>query len=278
RVPVVKCAQAMGPFRSRVNRLAARAILPRMRLIVSRGRITHGHVEALGIRPLQRGADLAFTLEHAPHRAEATPNEGLVGCAPSVVMHKKIDAAGGDYVAEMAQFITYLVESGRQVVLLPHSARAHTSASHNNDLPLCRSIHAALAPHVRTATRFSNMELSARELRTVIAGCDVFVTSRFHAMVSGLATGTPTLVLGWSHKYVEVLEMFGAEDFAIAHGDYSQECLRSRFTSLWQNREAMAARLREALPGVRAVAEQQLDAIAQVLGAGAARPQRTDGV
>ncbi|WP_226638598.1 polysaccharide pyruvyl transferase family protein, partial [Novosphingobium profundi] len=39
RVPVVKCAQAMGPFRSRVNRLAARAILPRMRLIVSRGRI-----------------------------------------------------------------------------------------------------------------------------------------------------------------------------------------------------------------------------------------------
>jgi polysaccharide pyruvyl transferase WcaK-like protein len=41
RTPVVKCAQAIGPFTHPLNRAAARLFLPRMRTIVTRGAITH---------------------------------------------------------------------------------------------------------------------------------------------------------------------------------------------------------------------------------------------
>ena len=41
------------------------------------------------------------------------------------------------------------------------------------------------------------------------------VTSRFHAMISALVERTPLLVVGWSHKYGEVLAQFGLVDAAM---------------------------------------------------------------
>jgi polysaccharide pyruvyl transferase WcaK-like protein len=34
-------------------------------------------------------------------------------------------------------------------------------------------------------------------------------------MISGLSTATPTVVVGWSHKYKEVLDDFGLADFGM---------------------------------------------------------------
>ena len=269
RVPVFKCAQAMGAFKGRLNRLMAKAFLPRMRHIITRGRITHGHVESLGLENFEAGADLAFTLDHTA--AHGVPDisiprgEGaLVGLSPSVVMQKKIDAAGRDYIAEMAAFADYLAQKGHRVFLIPHSVRTGTDKTHNNDLPLCKAVYDRMAQTTRAATAFLDYEVDARTLRQLIAKCDVFVTSRFHAMVSGLATATPTLVIGWSHKYEEVLEMFGAQRWALAHADYSPEGLQTRFEELLSEREGVAKTLAEALPTVKATAAVQLDRITQI--------------
>ena len=43
----------------------------------------------------------------------------------------------------------------------------------------------------------------------------MLVTSRFYAMVDGFALGLSTLVMGWSHQYEEVLEMFDCTDDAL---------------------------------------------------------------
>src|SRR5690606_35525159 len=48
--PVVKCAQALGPFRKRLNRTAARLALPRVRLIVARGATTLEFLDGIGLR------------------------------------------------------------------------------------------------------------------------------------------------------------------------------------------------------------------------------------
>lgn len=273
-VPVVKCAQAIGPFESRINRLVARIFLPKMALIVTRGRITHGFAQDLELKNIQPGADLAFTLDHSDLGGAANDafvsglrpdRNGTVGLAPSVVLEKKFDRTGGDYAAEMVQFIEYLAARKLQVLLLPHSARTKINATHNNDLPLCRKIYQALSHSAQEYTIFIDEEWSARALRNAISHCDVFVTSRFHAMVSGLATGTPTLVIGWSHKYQEVLEMFGADRWAFSHQELNQESLRSRFEEMWKQRDEIAAKLKGGLPGVRAKASLQLDHILTLL-------------
>ncbi len=78
--PVIKCAQAMGPFREPANRAAARLLLPRVTAIVSRGAVTHDHLLDLGLTNVVAGADLAFTLEltDARHRGRAQRGRHVV--------------------------------------------------------------------------------------------------------------------------------------------------------------------------------------------------------
>lgn len=266
-VPVAKCAQAVGPFESPINRLVSRIFLPRLKLIVTRGSITHGLAEAMALPNIVDGADLAFTLPAAGggnSSPVAADQKVRIGVSPSVVMQKKVDGAGGSYAAEMARFVEYLAERDLQPVLFPHSVRTGTDATHNNDLPLCRDIQAMLSPEAKKVTEFVTEELSSQELRTLIGTCAVLVTSRFHAMVSGLATSTPTLVMGWSHKYDEVLEMFGAEGWALPHQRFSQEALRTIFEDLFAAREEVSARIASHLPEVRERASRQLDLIAEI--------------
>lgn len=270
--PVVKCAQAMGPFREPVNRLAARALLPRMAAIVSRGAVTHEHLTDLGLTNVTEGADLAFTLdvtERDAERARQAADESffdggdVVGVSPSAVLRKAAEARGEDYIGEVVRLVEHITgDLGRPVFLVAHSARSNTDKTHNNDLPLCREIHRRLRDTDRVL--FVDAELGSQGLRYLIGRCDVFVASRFHAMVSSLATGVPTLVIGWSHKYREVLDMFGLAQWALGHDAASEEGVREALGALVDQRAEVRERLADALPRVRARALEQVDVIEKV--------------
>ncbi len=269
---VVKCAQAMGPFRERANRSAATTLLPRMATIVSRGAVTHGYLMDLGLENVAAGADLAFTLEITNRDVEAArrmvdesffDSGDVSGSRPSAVLRKSAEARGEDYVAEVAGLIDHITEDlDRPVFLVAHSARANTDKQHNNDLPLCREIYARVSRPDRVL--FVDEELGSQALRHLIGRCDVFVTSRFHAMVSSLAMGVPTLVIGWSHKYGEVLDMFDLAEWALKHEDATDEGVRERLADLISQREQVRGQIDEALPDVRAKALQQIDDILRV--------------
>lgn len=270
--PVVKCAQAMGPFRSPVNRVAARALLPRMAAIVSRGAVTHQHLVSMGLTNVTAGADLAFTLQVTdPDAAFARAAVDMsffdggevVGVSPSAVLRKSAEAAGQDYVDEVRRMIDQMTgDGGKKVLLLAHSARANTTKTHNNDLILCREIYERVADPDRVL--FPDAELSSQALRYLIGHCDVFVASRFHAMVSSLAMGVPTLVIGWSHKYREVLDMFGLAEWAMGHSAYSDDAFQERFAALLEEKESVREQVAGALPGVRETALEQVDVIVRV--------------
>lgn len=272
--PVVKCAQAVGPFRNPVNRLVAKALLPRVEAIVTRGARTHEFAEALGLRNLHRGADYAFLLElDGTEESQAAAHfdlsffespDTVVGVAPSTVLQRRVDAGGGDYEGEMVAFVDHLVAWGHRVLLAPHSVRTGTDKTHNNDLPLCRRINARLADP--SSVLFVDRELPSQVLRWLIGRCDLFVTSRFHAMVSALAMQVPTLVIGWSHKYQEVLEMFELERWAFGHEELTPELLRQRFAELESSQDQVRAKLAEHLPEVRERSRLQVDVIADVIG------------
>jgi len=92
------------------------------------------------------------------------------------------------------------------------------------------------------------------------------VTSRFHAMVSGLATCTPTVVLGWSHKYREVLSDFGMVDCGYdANQLLHPEVLVDKVTWMIDHREEVVHQLRGALPEVRRRSNLNFDAISKAV-------------
>ncbi|GHD83340.1 polysaccharide pyruvyl transferase WcaK-like protein [Salinibacterium amurskyense] len=272
KTPVFKCAQAIGPFTNPVNRRAARFFLPKVHTIVTRGAKTHEFAEGLGLTNLFAGADYAFSLElDGTERDEVSKQFDMsffesgtvVGLSPSVVLQKKVDARDGDYIGQTADFVKHLLESGRKVVLLPHSAREGSTKTHNNDLPLCREVFERVGANENLL--FIDKELPSQQLRYIIGECDLFVASRFHAMVSALAMAVPTLVIGWSHKYQEVLEMFDAEEWAMPHSEAELGALVKRFEQLAEARTEVATSLQKHLPTVRARSLAQADLIATIV-------------
>jgi polysaccharide pyruvyl transferase WcaK-like protein len=272
RTAVFKCAQAVGPFRNPINRMAAKIFLPKAATLVTRGSITQGYAEGLGLTNLHAGADYAFSLElDGAEGAEVAKHFDLgffddgdvVGLSPSVVLQKKVDAAGGDYAGSLAAFVDRLVAAGRRVLLIPHSVRTGTEKAHNNDLPLCRDIHSRVADASRVL--FIDRELGSQELRYLIGRCEFFVASRFHAMVSSLAMSVPTLVIGWSHKYQEVLEMFELEEWAFGYDRFGLDYLAARFDDLVAAKQDVAGKLAANLPAVKARSLEQADLIAELV-------------
>jgi polysaccharide pyruvyl transferase WcaK-like protein len=249
--PVVKLSQAIGPCRRRPTRLAARLVLPRLAAVCSRGSLTRVHLDELGLENVVDAADVAFLMPtSAADAAYATallppvPGGRTVGIVPSAVVDRYLARQGGDYRALIGAVIAHFLAAGDRVVLVPHAIRPGSPPSKMNDQPLCEDLAGA-----HPGVLLVGGDPTPGELREVVARCDVLLTSRFHAMVSALATTTPPVVLGWSHKYQEVLEAFDLRDAAVDYRVVTApglvELAERTFDELDARRKTIASRLDE---------------------------------
>lgn len=53
-------------------------------------------------------------------------------------------------------------------------------------------------------------------VKGILSGVSMVVGSRFHALVSSLSQGIPSIVIGWSHKYQELLADYGSQESLVA--------------------------------------------------------------
>jgi len=251
---VVKCSQALGPFQQPLNRMAARWVLPRLERVVARGSQTEEHLAMLGLENAEPGADYAFLMEMSEDRVRAAedivPHTDYVVVSPSSVVKALAAKAGLDYIEIMVDVVNGLVErTGQHVVILAHSARPGRPEGRLNDIPVCVEIHQRVAdPQAVTLIAES---LDPEVLRAIISRASCVVTSRFHAMISALATATPVLVVGWSHKYAEVMEEFGLARFVIDYAASGADGVISGAQDLIANRGSYVEQIEQALPSVR---------------------------
>jgi colanic acid/amylovoran biosynthesis protein len=260
--PVVKISQAMGPLRRPTTRIAGRLLLPRIHTVLARGDRTVAHLDELGLRHGGLVPDSAFLMEVRPadEAWAAARVDGLVQpvvLAPSQVVVGQADDDGAGYIATMAALLDHLTTT-RDVLVLAHSARPMQPAGRLNDIPLCEQLVAGAARPERCHLVADG---SPRQLRALMASTDLVVASRFHAMISALATATPVLVVGWSHKYAEVLRAFGHEELAIDHRAVATEPLLASVDTLLEGRDALAAELALALVAVAAAARANATAV-----------------
>ena len=265
--PVVKGSQAMGPFTSPAVRFSARKVLPRLSQVTARGDITHENLKGLSLQNVVSGADLAFLLNATSEdqrQAEILvpiQEKTVVGVVPSQVVCNYSERTKGTYVQDMVQMIDALQNLGHQVVLLPHSIQLDKPASKMNDLPLTQEICAQVsAPPLVVDT-----DESPGTLRAIIERCDLLITSRFHAMISSLATATPTLVIGWSHKYREVLAQFDQDDAAIDYRDLKVEEVVERCELLLEEKKHRSETIRNHLPKVTESARSGLKKVLELI-------------
>lgn len=235
--PVVKYSQALGTFQNPYNRFLARWILPKLKLICARGQKTFDNLAGIGIHDnVKLCADGAFTMPDDPDWTKKVNEriaqdkfyeKDVVGISISSVVKKKCDKLGIDYQGVMAEFIQYLDGRGYGVFLLANAARINSEKPRNNDLLVGDAIYESLPD--RTNVRWYHEEMDAEEIREFISHFRFLVASRFHAMIGSLEKKVPVLLIGWSHKYQEVLDMFGLGQYAADFSKLSLEELEKSF-------------------------------------------------
>ena len=283
--PVVKMPQATGPFRDTANRLAARFVLPRCTKLWARGARTAQHLAESGFPGVKHAQadDIAFnfreewslTREGAAELPELLDGirvlrsepriRGIVGICPSAVLSVQARKHGGNYESVLLRLVMDLTAEGFGVVLFPNATRAAAGdAERNNDLPLMRRIHvASIAAGAGRPPILADFDVNAAGIKQIIARADVLLVSRFHAMVGALSLGVPTAVLGWSHKYAEVMSRFGLESVVMDHKTQSAEELLALVLGLFADREQVRRKILEHLPAVQTSAEVPVLALLQ---------------
>lgn len=262
---VVKASQALGPFKGRLTRTAALFVLPRMTVICARGTHTREHLDGLGLTNVVDCADVAFLMQHGNRSSGEIPGVldssddqcPIVVVLPSSVVNAYAREVGIDHVAVIAELIDELSISGVHVIVAPHSYRRNGERGRMNDGPIVEDIEA----RVTEQATFINRDLDPRELRAIIEYADVAVTGRFHAMVSALEVGTPPVVIGWSHKYGEVLDQFDVGTQGIAVRDLSADHVLQVVTNTLEDRVVIAAAIAEAHDQVHAAARHNIDMV-----------------
>jgi polysaccharide pyruvyl transferase WcaK-like protein len=152
------------------------------------------------------------------------------------------------------------------VALYPNATRGEEmDKTHNNDLPLLDDIERKLSSQVREKMVKFTGSLNAAQIHQIINFCDVHMVSRFHAMVAALSSGIPVVVIGWSHKYLEVMERFSQEDMVIDYKKGGHDAVSFLLDRLINDRAERALTIANVLSEVKKLSQRQIDFAAEYL-------------
>ncbi len=280
-VPVVKYSQALGTFKKGWNKFLAKWILPKIKLICARGKITQENLAGIGItRNVKLCADGAFSMpdsEYYAEKVEALCNESalfskrVVALSVSSVVQSKCAKQGKDYRGCMAQFVNWLNEQDYNVLLIANAAREGSAKPRNNDLIICTEVYNAVRDKSRVM--WEPREMAPEEIRELLARCEVLVASRFHAMIGALEKRVPVLLIGWSHKYKEVLDMFGLGEYAVDFSALELDLLKLKFMGFMKETPNIREKIAENLPQVLESSRNNIRYIGEIIDQIYAKPK-----
>lgn len=265
RKPTIFLSQTLGPMRKLGNRVLARPILSRALAIHGRGRKSEYWARQIGAGDIRYWPDLSFSMIAEEFDVLAGRNAALatlrrcirspvgrvIGLTPNTIVQSEARRCGLNYTSFLTRMIEAIEVLGHLPVLIPHGYRSDTRSAHNNDRRLCRDIMRGLSSG--TSCQWVDEDLDPRELRCLIGRCDLLVASRFHSMISALASGVPPLTFGWgAHKYLEVLEEFGVEELYTPFTLLEDFEFEERLQAVLARRGVLAATILSKLDEVRA--------------------------
>ena len=106
-----------------------------------------------------------------------------------------------------------------------------------DDIVVSRKIQDILKKEDIPVEIIDSAHMSSKQLKNIIASCEVLIASRYHSCVAALSSGVPTLVVGWHYKYEELLHWYGQDEWGISADECTSEKLISTFNSFWESRD-----------------------------------------
>lgn len=285
--PLVKFSQAMGPFKKNLNRYAAKIFLKSADHIFARGEETFTCLKSLHLKTgLTRSSDIALlhrcgdsiTNENGSYvkkfsnRLEIIKKRGraVIGICPSSVVFKLSRRKGFDYLGYLSRFAEKCANEGYYVLLFPNATKDEDmSKIRNNDLnpikSIAESVSANLSAEKRKLILCVDRNINTDGIKQLIQWSDLNIVSRFHAMIASLQLTQPVIVLGWSHKYFEVMSDFALTSWVFDYKSKSSDELFSLMKKCHRQKAQLKKKIAAALPSVQMLSMLQIEYVNSIL-------------
>ena len=218
KVPYILYPQSIGKISSTPSRLILRLILPLADLIMVRGRLSERHLLDLQI-PSQKiivCSDIAFLFANPSesdrrniHRLYSIPKQNAIGIIPNTRIFERCQTStGNSYISLLVDLIKHVTNTlHATAILIPHEFYS----SSVDDRYVIRRILEALPSETPAMSVLE--DLDSNGLKAIIGTLDLLITSRYHSIIAATSQCIPTLVIGWSQKYEELMVDLQIEEY-----------------------------------------------------------------
>lgn len=191
---VIICSATIGPYTSSLLEFLARRILNKVSLITLREAFSRDYLNSIEINKpkIHVTADLAFLMEINEDINFSIISKLLnlqkdmgviIGICPAAMMNSMLHE--DEYIQLLSDLSDFLIEETDATILY--------LANTFQDISLVEKIYSVVKNPQKT--RIVPFSASAREIKSVIGICNLFICSRFHALVASTSIGTPSIGL-----------------------------------------------------------------------------------
>jgi polysaccharide pyruvyl transferase WcaK-like protein len=203
---IILLPQAFGPFEKPGMKEQASRLIDAADLIYARDKHSFGYLTnvAPSCPNIRRAPDITIGLavDSSDHRSPNGPFR--IALVPNMRMMDKNEKSISElYIPFMISIIHNLMNQDVEAVLLVHDS--------DEDISLAKKINDGLNSPLQIL-----QESDPVCLKRIISRFDLLIGSRFHALVSALSQGVPSICIGWSHKYENLMMDYGLADNVIA--------------------------------------------------------------
>ena len=273
--PYIFLPQAWGPFEDAVLQDICRKNCLRSALVLVRDAESRQHVAKLLDKPVDQVyqfPDIAFLFRDAGkeigqrHLAELglrSSGYPIVCVAPNMRIYERAQGFGSQnvYINLLVRICRDFLSRGTNILLIPHEINPGRTAL--DDRMLCQLILLSIGKSERIAAISSAM--SAEDISSMIACCELIIGSRFHAIVAALRSRIPAVAIGWSHKYDELMQDVSLGHFVLDHNNLAIEKICEVIRMAWEHREANRRVLGAKLPQIESAVDRMFDLVADVI-------------
>lgn len=257
--PFCLLPQTYGPYRSRIARALARAVIGRAKTVLCRDPEGPQELKALlGSRAEEKDIrfcpDVAFALEaKEPDPAAIEPpvdpsgGRPLVGFNVSGLLYNggysrdNMFGLSMDYREFVHRAAKKLLEvTDCDLLFLPHTFAAEDDVE--SDPYACRMVFQSLGGYTCRVHRLTG-RYGPQVLKGAIGQCSFFIGSRMHACIAALSQGVPAVGVAYSDKFRGVFASVGVEHMILDARRETMDGALEKLLSLYQMAKALRSHL-----------------------------------
>lgn len=182
-------------------------------LITARESMTYDALCSHGLNNVKKCADVAFLLQEKPIELPMNLKERntvAINVSPLVLRR---ELQNGMLMRSLDRVIQYILDkTDMNILFVPH-----VTMPMDNDMKLLVELSKRYTSITKYSNRIAlgNSDLSAAELKYLIARCRFGIFARTHASIAAYSSGVPCIVLGYSVKSVGIGKDLGMSDYVL---------------------------------------------------------------